>query len=1099
MAAAGLGAAALKVGLDYNRMQQTSRAALLTILGSAEAVNAQMAKLDAFASKSPFAKQVFLQAQQQMLGFGIEASKVIPYLDAIQNSVAAVGGSNSDIAEIVDIFSKIAGASKITSQNLNELGHRGLDAAAIIGKAMGKTAQEIRAEITAGTLDAGAALDALAAGMTAQFGGATDNIKQQMDGAADRVKAAWRDIGSVMATPLIDPTSGGQLVEWTNLFADGLRQIQKQAGPVTDIIWGRLGPGIDFVTETMQKANVAIAGWNSAKLERALDKIAGYAPLVAGTSAALFALGTGNIPVLARLGLTLNPVVAGLAAMTLFSPQLRAVGSALLDALKPAVAPAQDLARVLGDFLMAAIDALAPALAAVATGGGNLAVVFLNLLVPAVKAVAAVALPVVEIASSLVTAFAGLPTPVLAAVAAFAGLKALGLDKVLVGITAAGANMFAPMIESFKASKAVGHALGVELTGMQTAMMTAKAGALALGTALKTALVANAPMLALSALIGVIAHFSKVKQEAQQRVDAFRATLDQETAAVTENSRAWVAKQLQDKGVLEAYTQMGGQSRDLVGAMLGEADARAKVDATMKASLQVYQAHVAAVGGAENAEWDWTEAHTMVSAMLNSMPDELQGAIQKQLELARATEGGTDAATAHSDALKTEAEAADRLRQAEQDLAAAKGNLIAAGYAAADAADHWRDSVEAAGGVQKDMDGNLIRSGDAWRAWREGAVASRDTILQYAEGMAKAGASQAEIDTYLAEAVPGWYANGDAIAGATGEAERFAEEIGGFPPVVALQVEANTLEAYEDIEALLVTIQEGVGVLTIDANDDPALQKLMKSLGFVDNGTGVYTIDANDDPATAELLLSLLDVNTSTGVMGIDAENEEAMRRLDQTANEINKTWEDVKIGGEDRTEPVRSAIKKRIDQTYADMKVRAQDQTGPTISDIIRSINSRVATIQVRAAGGGSGMVGFVGADGGIVQGGLVQRFAQGGFSNLPSQATLMPGRGKGLIQWAEAETSVEAFIPYAPGKRRRSLEILARVADDFGYTLARPQSFRDGGLTGVAPVSGPAGAGGITVQQLVVDVAKVRTLSELETWLRGLGIDLAMAGISH
>ena len=144
---------------------------------------------------------------------------------------------------------------------------------------------------------------------------------------------------------------------------------------MTDIIWGRLGPGIDFVTETMQKANVAIAGWNSAKLERALDKIAGYAPLVAGTSAALFALGTTNLPILRTFGISgINPVVAGLAAMTLFSPQLRAVGSALLDALKPAIAPAQDLARVLGDFLMAAIDALAPALAAVATGGGNLAV-----------------------------------------------------------------------------------------------------------------------------------------------------------------------------------------------------------------------------------------------------------------------------------------------------------------------------------------------------------------------------------------------------------------------------------------------------------------------------------------------------------------------------------------------------------------------------------------------------------------------------------------------------------------------------------------------------------------------------------------------------
>src|SRR5690606_24150495 len=55
LAVTGLGLAALKVGLDYNRMQQSSRAALSTLLGGAEAANAQMDKLDDFARNSPFA------------------------------------------------------------------------------------------------------------------------------------------------------------------------------------------------------------------------------------------------------------------------------------------------------------------------------------------------------------------------------------------------------------------------------------------------------------------------------------------------------------------------------------------------------------------------------------------------------------------------------------------------------------------------------------------------------------------------------------------------------------------------------------------------------------------------------------------------------------------------------------------------------------------------------------------------------------------------------------------------------------------------------------------------------------------------------------
>jgi TP901 family phage tail tape measure protein len=68
--------------------------------------------------------------------------------------------------------------------------------------------------------------------------------------------------------------------------------------------------------------------------------------------------------------------------------------------------------------------------------------------------------------------------------------------------------------------------------------------------------------------------------------------------------------------------------------------------------------------------------------------------------------------------------------------------------------------------------------------------------------------------------------------------------------------------------------------------------------------------------------------------------------------------------------------------------------------------------------------------------------------FANgkLPQQAMVAPGKGAGLVQWAEAETGGEAFIPLAPGKRQRSTEILSQVAGAFGLQLVR--SFADGGF---------------------------------------------------
>ncbi|TWS27264.1 tape measure protein [Tsukamurella conjunctivitidis] len=83
----------------------------------------------------------------------------------------------------------------------------------------------------------------------------------------------------------------------------------------------------------------------------------------------------------------------------------------------------------------------------------------------------------------------------------------------------------------------------------------------------------------------------------------------------------------------------------------------------------------------------------------------------------------------------------------------------------------------------------------------------------------------------------------------------------------------------------------------------------------------------------------------------------------------------------------------------------------------------------------------------------GSITSYANGGIDGrLPSQAVMQRGRGRGLVQWAEGETGIESFIPWATGKRRRSTMILSETARAFGYQLVRPgdffQSFANGGL---------------------------------------------------
>lgn len=228
----GVGAMAAKTGVAYNQLQQRAGSALEVLMGSAEAAAEQMAKLNEFADTSPFSREIFIEAQQQLIAFGVEAERVVPILSAVQDAVAATGGSNQDISELVDIIAKVGSTGKITAQTLNELGYRGVDAATIIGEQMGKTGQQIRDEITAGTLDADAAMQALTDGMSEKFGGAAAGMKETFDGAIDRLKAAWRDLSAELMVPLVSPDGGGFLVDLTNNAADALRTIQKLPEPV---------------------------------------------------------------------------------------------------------------------------------------------------------------------------------------------------------------------------------------------------------------------------------------------------------------------------------------------------------------------------------------------------------------------------------------------------------------------------------------------------------------------------------------------------------------------------------------------------------------------------------------------------------------------------------------------------------------------------------------------------------------------------------------------------------------------------------------------------------------------------------------------------
>lgn len=257
--------------------------------------------------------------------------------------------------------------------------------------------------------------------------------------------------------------------------------------------------------------------------------------------------------------------------------------------------------------------------------------------------------------------------------------------------------------------------------------------------------------------------------------------------------------------------------------------------------------------------------------------------------------------------------------------------------------------------------------------------------------------------------------------------------------------------------------------IPISVSDDA--KKAVEALGFtVDriNGGTAIEVTAKTDEAKAKLTDIL---NTVQGFppgtqVKIDAPGGQGVLEL---LNSLNAKAHE----GNNKTIEVSAPNAPGVDALLASLNLKVVNDNGKNIivslsgaeaaaTTLNQLAKDRIARINVVTGPTpfAPGMTGTV-SGGGVTPSdvtpyanGSIRSYANGGFDGrLPSQALMQRGRGRGLVQWAEGETGVESFIPWAAGKRRRSTMILSETARAFGYQLVRPgdffQKFADGGIS--------------------------------------------------
>lgn len=1024
-----------KIGVGYNSLQQNSRAALNVLLGGAEKANVQMAKLDDFARNSPFSKSVFIEAQQQLLGFGMEAGKVVPTLDAIQQGVAAMGGSNEQISEVVNILANVQSTGKITAETFNQLGYRGLDAAQIIGDSMGKTAAQVRDDVSDAALDGRKAIDYLVEGMQDRFGGAADGVKEQWSGAVDRIKAAQRDLGAHLAEPFVSAQGGGMAVTWGNQVADVLRAVEKQAVPVMDILTRRGMPFFAGLTEGLDSTAQSIKRWDASTLDVALDKLAGHAPGIAATAGAVLALGANVGPLgqmLSVLGISANPAVAAFVGLAAASPELRSALGDLLAAGKPLLPVIGDLAKALSGSLNAAVPVAADAIG-----------LLTKMLEPAVALLDAI------------------PSPVLAGAAAFLVLNRATSGLSLTAANAGLTNFMSHMRQSdvLRAYNAGLSPTAALMAGVGQAGGAASAGVRRLGDSLKAAFMSNPIGIALTAVSIAIGAWAAANASAQQKVQEHQAavsslkdTLNQTTGEVTEATRKQIETSLAQGDGAEALKVLGishteaahaiteggiaydsltqrirsntdmmilstdeearnrdskqislVQQQNLLQALDDELARQGEARAAVQERIQAERDLAGAMSDSERSSARFNEAlavardvtqdaETRVRALKQAL-DELNGG-QITAEEAAKRLSATNLTLAEG--LEATGDAGEKLWQQTLDGA---GNIDLAsreGLAFADAMGASRDAMLDAALAASDQ---ALANGDLAGAVEAAKDAGNGYIDTLRETMTEAGLTEGQIDGLIGKYldVPDLVATvlaADGLDEAEAKVLSFLAQLTEIPEGETLQVtvEGNE-EAIRELEQLGYTIEESPDGKTVEITA-PGADKVIEDMEQI-NGTWipekVVEIDADATSAFEGIEgVEVVEINDKTAM--VYGNNADAQAKID-----------DVIAKGI----PGKTSI---IDANDAAFWARwAVIEAAAPIRKVVEIVESVVSATDSSATGN-------------LFQGGEAQAFATGG---MPSGFYKAPPGQAAIHKFAERELPWEAYISPKPGYRQRNINI--------------------------------------------------------------------------
>ncbi|MGW6913705.1 phage tail tape measure protein [Kitasatospora sp. NPDC054939] len=354
----------------------------------------------------------------------------------------------------------------------------------------------------------------------------------------------------------------------------------------------------------------------------------------------------------------------------------------------------------------------------------------------------------------------------------------LGIGGAL-ALLAGGFMLVLPRIAAFQAS----------LTALTTTMP--RLAAAATGT---MSLLTGPWGAALGVAVAALTVFGLATADAKEETQSLTEAVKADSNAIGANTRAWVAHKLETDGVLKASKELGISTSTLTDAILGNADAAARVRAELEPMRVEAVAAAQAAAEAGGGQDKWAQALTKVDGALGGLNAQINGAVEAAKREAEAA-GGAAGSTGKlgSAAATTAEELADTRTEAEK-LSEALDNLNGANISAARAAINMQSSLTELRDAVKENGTSLDITTEKGREVKAAMLDAAAAAQAHAEAVMKQTGSTEQATIVLGEDV---------------EALRKVMQQAGF---TKLQIDSLTA-AYAQVPAAKVTNISDPGAL----------------------------------------------------------------------------------------------------------------------------------------------------------------------------------------------------------------------------------------------------------------------------------------------